>query len=310
MRLNMLALFLLMGSVAASAVMAAPAVTVNGVPITTEEYVSAMETTPISTPQGTKLAGVAALERLVSDAIFVQLAEKEGVPVTDAQIEQRIKAAEKDGSGADALTGRRLSVSEFKRELRGKQAFVNLANKLTVVTDGAVEDYYFKNQDKYKQPAKVRIGVIMAKVRSKIDRAASKLKGGTDFGAVAKELSEDAVSKDSGGVLGWVWPNEPGVPPAIWNTAMGLKTGAVSGPVKVQDDWVIIKAFERKGPVSIPMEDAKDTIREGIAVERALKNADLQKKVQDAQRSAVIQVSIDRFKDFGAELKGRTAPGQ
>jgi len=306
MALHILAL---VGMLCAAAVpaTAAPAATVNGVQIPYDDYIAALEVMPVSGPSGVQPAGAAALDRLITDALLIQLAEKEGVPVADSQVQKRFEAAEKDGSLAAQLTSSSMTIDELKRALRARQAFINLATKGIQVTDNEISDYYFKNRDQFNQPLRVRIGAIISKDKSKIDAAAAKLRERADFAAVAAEMSDDPVTRQSGGVLGWVWPSQPGVPPVITNTAITLKVGGVSSPVRVQDQWVILKAIERKPPASTPIEEVRDSIREAIAAERGLKTNDVQKKLQEYQRAAAIEVSIPRFKDLPAQIKSRAA---
>ena len=293
---------------AGSGVAAAPAATVNGVAIPYEDYIAVLETTSVKGPIGEQAAGAAALERLVSEYLVVQLAEKEGVPVTAEQIERRIKVAQKAGDFAEVLKRRNMTLEDFKREVRAQQAVVNLATKGTEITDGEIKDYYFKNKARFSQPARVKIAAIVAKDKEKIVTAAARLKAGAAFSDVARELSDDQVTRETGGTLGWVWPNQPGVPPAISNTALTLKVDGVSAPIQVQDQWVILKALEKKPPTSTPIEEVRDSIWEAIALERAGKNPELQKRLEDYRRGATIEIGVERFKDLAATLKARLGP--
>jgi parvulin-like peptidyl-prolyl isomerase len=307
LRTELLATIGLLLFLVVSAAISAPVATVNGVPISNEDYVAALETTPVQVGQIVESAGAAAFERLVSEIVLSQLAEKEGVPVTDEQIDVLYKAAEKDGSLTQIIKQRSMTADEVRYELKAKQALINLATKGVQVTDGEVQDYYFKNKDKYQQPRKTKIAIIMAKDPKKIAQAAARVKKGEDFGLVAKQMSEDTVSKDGGGVLGWVWPNQVGVPPIICNTALNLKVGGVSNVIKVQDQLVIIKAMDRSPATSVPLSEVKETIRESIAIDRGVKSKELQQKIHDAEKAAIIDIKVDRYKDLDAVLKERLA---
>lgn len=310
MALRVFVTIIVLGQLATGVALAAPAATVNGVTIPYEEYVAALETLPIPGPSGQQQAGAVALMRLISERVIVQFAEKEGVPVTDEQLDLRYKAAQKEGLTDEVLKARNTTEEEVKRGLRAQQAFVNIAMKSTTVTDSEVRDYYFKNGDKYRRPLQIRIGAIITRDKPGIDQAAARLKKGEDFAAVARDVSQDPTTKDSGGSLGWVWPNQPGVPPIITNTALGLKVGAVSRPIKVQDQWVIVKAFERRKPTSTPIEDVRESITETLAIERAMKNTELEKKIREFQQGAAIEIGVDRFKDLAASIKAQSEPGK
>ena len=205
---------------------ATPAATVNGVQIPYDRYIAAVESMVVKGQKGAgQPAGAAALARMISDVIMIQLAEEDGAPVTDEQLDKRMRGAEKTGALDAAMKSRHISADEYREEQRGQQAFVNFISNGVLVTAGEVEDFYYKNKDKYNQPEKVRIAVILAKDISRLDQAAAELAKGTSFADVASKYSEDAVSQKNGGMLGLVFKGQPGVPPAITETAFTLKAG-------------------------------------------------------------------------------------
>jgi peptidyl-prolyl cis-trans isomerase C len=69
------------------------------------------------------------------------------------------------------------------------------------------------------------------------------VKGGEDFGKVAKELSKDPGSAD-GGDLGWFTKDR--MVKEFADAAFALKPGEVSSPVKSQFGWHVIKLEERR----------------------------------------------------------------
>lgn len=305
MTFRILVFSLVMSLAVAGTVIAIPAAVVNGVEIPFDRFVGALETVqaPNAQGQGQHPAGAEVLMRLISQELMFQLAEKEGVPVTEEQVAKRLEAARKDGSLDGAIKNQRMTLDEFKYELRVRQTFANLALKGVEVSDSEIKDYYFKNRAQFSQPVRVRIGAIVVKDKAKIDLAYDRVKKGEPFEKVVAELSEDDVTKASGGAIGWVWPNQTGVPPIIANTALGLTIGKASRPIKVEDKWVIVKAIERKLPSSQPLDEVKDGIREAIGMERGMKSPELAKKMQDLRNSANIDIKIDRFKDLGSAVK-------
>lgn len=71
-----------------------------------------------------------------------------------------------------------------------------------------------------------------------------KLKGGADFAKLAGEVSEDTLTKDRGGDLGYVSRNDPkltrrGLEPLI-EKAYTTKVGEIAGPVKTTGGYSVI----------------------------------------------------------------------
>jgi len=74
--------------------------------------------------------------------------------------------------------------------------------------------------------------------RRRADMAARRAAAGEDFGALARELSEDA-SAARGGDLGFVRPADLAEP--LRSAAAALAPGAVSAPLATADGYVLLK---------------------------------------------------------------------
>ncbi|MCB1250836.1 MAG: peptidylprolyl isomerase [Acidimicrobiales bacterium] len=101
-----------------------------------------------------------------------------------------------------------------------------------------------------------------AQARAGIDAAASRLAAGEDFGAVARDVSQDEISAPDGGDLGcsprgsllaeldaFAWSAEPGV---------------VSEPIRTDVGWHLVRVRERREPT---LEEAGPTLIE-LAMQR------------------------------------------
>ncbi len=76
----------------------------------------------------------------------------------------------------------------------------------------------------------VHLSIILVANSSDATKAKARISAGESFAAVAREVSLDTQSKDSGGDIGWV---PRGVYPSHDQTIFGLGTGGVSDPVAV-----------------------------------------------------------------------------
>jgi peptidyl-prolyl cis-trans isomerase D len=90
---------------------------------------------------------------------------------------------------------------------------------------------------------------------------------GEDFAVLAAELSDDPVSADAGGDLGWL---EPGIiDDAFDEVLFSLETGAISEPVRSEFGWHIIRLDEIREPRGQSFEEARDEVAEELRAERA-----------------------------------------
>jgi foldase protein PrsA len=157
------------------------------------------------------------------------------------------------------------------------------------VSDQEIVEYYTKNEAHYGSPEsrdvrriliaeKDKDGVVdFAASKRKADEVYAQLKGGADFAALAKQISADPGSKDSGGKLtisrGQTVPESDKI-------AFGLKTGELSKPVKTSDGYDVIEAVSdvRKANAA-SIDTVRASIRTTLLQEK--KNQEMQKWVED-----------------------------
>jgi len=75
-----------------------------------------------------------------------------------------------------------------------------LAAKINI-TETDLETYYTANKDKFLEPANAKISHILVNDEQQAKDIIKRIKNGEDFGKLAKELSQDEGTKDSGGKI-------------------------------------------------------------------------------------------------------------
>lgn len=103
-----------------------------------------------------------------------------------------------------------------------------------------------------------------AQAMQKAQRIAQSIKGGADFGAVARQQSDDLQSAAQGGSLGLIQPGS--LPPNIESATAKLASGEVSAPVKSEFGIHIFKAGQRR---SQPFEAVRDALAARLQREEA-----------------------------------------
>jgi parvulin-like peptidyl-prolyl isomerase len=200
-----------------------------------------------------------------------QQAKKQGITVTDAQVETEFKNLVKQYFGgstskyAKARDQRGLTDKAVKDDVRLQLLQTALGNKITAgikVTEEEAHNYYLQHAPDYAKPQSRKVQHILVSTKAAADKLYKQLKAGADFSALAKKYSQDSGTKASGGK----YTASKGVDdPAFDKVAFALKTGEISKPVKSQFGWHIIKAL---GPVQprrvIPFEQEKASITSQI----------------------------------------------
>ncbi len=151
-----------------------------------------------------------ALDRLIEREILITEAEKEGIKVSDKEVERTLKDLIKRNGFKNeedfkkALKNEGLTLEDVKRKLREKLLIAKLiardVKSKVEVSEGEIDRVCSQIEGK-----KVRdVYYIFTKSRSKAEKALSLLQEGVPFEKVARELSEDRITAKEGGHIGKV----------------------------------------------------------------------------------------------------------
>jgi parvulin-like peptidyl-prolyl isomerase len=212
-----------------------------------------------------------AVQYLVQRAEFAQEAKKLGVDVGDKEIDARLAQIKKQYFGnsekryAAQLKQQGLTEAQVREDIKAQLISEEIFKKITSevkVNDADVKKYYDDHQDQYGVPEQRDIAHILVKKKALADSLYNQVKGGADFGALAKKYSQDPGSKNQGGKLTISKGQTVG---PFDQTAFLLNTGQISRPVKTEFGYHILKAL---GPVkpakTTPFKDVKESIRQQL----------------------------------------------
>ncbi|MBF0554441.1 MAG: peptidylprolyl isomerase [Nitrospirae bacterium] len=164
-------------------------------------------------------------------------------------------------------------VEDFKK--------VNLINTLVQkafkpemaqVTPDEIKAYYDNNTKDFTMQEQIKASHILVKTEAEAQAAAEKIKKGTDFATVAKEVSIDKMTADKGGDLGFFSKGQ--MQPSFDDAVFKLKTGEVSAPVKTTFGYHIIKVIDTKPAKKVDFDSAKDMITQLLTEQKKNKAFD------------------------------------
>ncbi len=128
------------------------------------------------------------------------------------------------------------------------------------ITEEDQQKYYKDNLDKFKEvkvrviyiafnptPGKAAAGgkklLTEAEAKAKIEDVATQIKGGADFGKLARDISDDKASAAKDGDFGVMKRDSP-YPEPIKTAVFALKQGEVSAPIREANGFYLIRAEE------------------------------------------------------------------
>lgn len=161
----------------------------------------------------------------------------------------------------------------------GISKFIKTAVQDTVkVTSDQARAYYDAHPDEFQRGEMVHVRHILlrvpdgatpeasASVKLKLEAIAAKIKRGADFGQIAQASSEDSLTSASGG--DWGLRPRGRLPALLDSVAFALAPGAMSGPVRSELGWHLLKIEEIVPPGLVPFEEIKDRMGPGLTQKR------------------------------------------
>jgi len=288
-------------------------VKVNGEKVSRGDFYNRLQAVPVQTPQGPQMAGRYVMQQIVTEKLVQQLAKKEGVPPTEAQINKKIDYIKKE-SGANlskVLASRGMNMEDLKRQVGIEQAFTNVVTKGITIADAdvrkAYDDAMKANPSPFVRPEAVMVSGIIVKDKARADKAYNLLASGNEFTTVAAEYNDDPGLRKSQGRLNWVSKQDTRLPAQITSTAFALPRGKYSKPFQVQGSWVILRSEAKRPKRITPFSEVKDIIKEQLAVREGTQKGYFTKQMQAFAKKADISINHPAYKDIPEQIKKQAA---
>jgi len=244
----------------------------------------------LESKEGKELAGQIEqneLEKLISDTLVMQEAEKQKVAPSKEDIDKQIKQI-KDSYGKEedfkkALEQYKLTEQDLRELVAVESARKKLFEKVTAdvkkPTDEEISKYYNEHKEMFGTPERLEVKHMLFAIDSKLPGVpkrseqealqAAKLalaevtQKGRDFAAVAREKSDDAGTRENGGAY-TIDKGAGTTDPAFEKAALALKPGGITKePVKSQYGYHLIK-LEKIDPAT---QKSLNEVKEDIAAQ-------------------------------------------
>jgi peptidyl-prolyl cis-trans isomerase D len=217
----------------------------------------------------------------------------------------------------------------FRQPPRVRLGYVEL-NKEAVAAgitppEAKLRQAYEEYKDDYWTPKEVRARHILLsvpagatkdverKIEERIFALQAQLKAGADFSELAKKNSQDPVSAAKGGDLGWF--GEDQMVADFSEAAFALPKGGLSGPVRTDYGFHLIKVDDIREPRLRPFEEVRAEVAKEVAGEMA--DALIEKRLEECYGQvaklgglkAYAQARGLSYQETGPLPKGQGLPG-
>jgi peptidyl-prolyl cis-trans isomerase D len=236
------------------------------------------------------------LENLVKDGVQATEAEvkqsfihdNEQVNIEYVRIDPAHFSSQIELSDGDLSTYYENHLERFRKPEQMRLGYVVVDPErfeaLVEVTDEQLRQHYEQHKEEFYREAQVRARHILFKlaqqgaaeeesrVRALAETTLQKIRAGEDFAALASQLSEDPVSAQQGGDLGFFKRGEMLQP--FEDVAFDLKPGIVSDPVRTDFGYHLIKVEEVREAGYEPLEAVRAELHGRLAQEEARRLAE------------------------------------
>jgi len=182
------------------------------------------------------------LDQMINDVVVSMQADREGIKVTDDDLNVRLAQMIQDAGSVDNLnaylTKNQLSLGDLCSQVRNQLLGEAMLNRVTAAIPTNAEQVH-------------ALHILVATAQT-ADAVRQQLVAGKDFATLAKQYSQDEASKANGGDLGW-FPKGV-MDPNFETVAFQLKIGEISQVVQTQFGFHIIKVLEHDNSRPLPPE--------------------------------------------------------
>jgi len=294
---------------------ASTAALVNGTAISRGEFQRELERvkrqlgTKVKLADESKLSEVKreALENLITRELLYQESRKLKVKVDAGDVNREFNKLKEQYANEvqfnDTLKRMKLSEALLREQISRGVAIRGVINETIgariSVSDDEIRNHYDRHKDSFTQPPQVHLSHILVKLDAAgtaeqkktamelIAAVQKRLAAGEEFARLPARYSDDALSKDQGGDIGWFVAGQ--LAAELEKKVEALKVGEVSSVVEDRFGFHIIKVIERKEAVTPPLDEISGKIRGLVKQEKGLKLLQpYVKKLRDEARVEIV----------------------
>ena len=227
------------------------------------------------------------LEKNIMDSIIVlkvlqKYGKENGFAVTDAEIDEEYsKIIENYPSQEDFekdLADKKISKPFLREQISDQMLRDKIFNDVTkdiTVSEEEIENYYDENDETlFQVPEQKKVSHILIKfdvpegetlndeikseARRQIEDIEQQLKDGADFAELATQYSQDTLSAENGGDIGFISKGQ--TVPEFEDAAFALKAGEVSPIIETYYGYHLIKVLEEQDAYIKSFDEVRETI--------------------------------------------------
>jgi parvulin-like peptidyl-prolyl isomerase len=254
---------------------ARPIAAVNNVTITRDDLFNGLQSLAV----GGSAAGSVVMHNLVQQELQVQFAKKLGDAPTAEQVDQEYDKLSAKPGFDDAMRASMQNEAMIKRQILVQLSQANVLCKGLTVNDQEMRSYYAQQTNPsnpraaFYKPDTVVLRLIVTANRSTADEAMQALESSNPFQIVAGTYSIAPNASKNGGLSNPILRGRSALSrdPALEQAVFNLGIGQQMGPIKVGNQWWIVRCVDKTPASTVPYDKVLDECRKGALLQKGLR---------------------------------------
>ena len=223
------------------------------------------------------------LDRMVDDSLIRRAAQRSHVTVNDADVDRMIEgmARQRNVSAQDiydAIEGEGITRAEYRsfmeaEVLRLRLMNVRVRSRVNIGESDIAEEYRRRIREASDHAPfhaahiffafpETPTAAQIAETQRRAEAAATELRNGADFTALARQVSDDAATREHGGDLGMIDPEDTEAPPPEWlvDALRDLQPGQNSRAVRGENGYHVFHLIDRQPVTTPPLQSVRNDL--------------------------------------------------
>ncbi len=260
------------------------------------------------TPEARKDSTAKVVEELINDRLLTRASKD--IAVSDAEVDlrfQQLKLGYPDEAifREELIKGGQTEASirdNLRTALKQERWLAAQVEGKLAVSPEEIEKVYKESSIAFSTPEMVRASHILLQIypgataavitekQRQLKSIADRLIKGEAFAPLARQYSEDTVTRDAGGDLGYFAKDD--VDPAFSNAIFNKNVGDIVSPVRTKIGLHIIQLTGRRPAAPIPLDQISGRIGNLIQVEK--RKEELKKVLESLRQKAKIEIFLEK----------------
>lgn len=209
-------------------------------------------------------------EDLATRELLKAEAKRMGIFISEEELDEGIQEVVKNRFGGDqqkfeeSIASEGITLERAREQLAEGMLLTSLKLEITgqvePPTDDEIKIAYEKNPKKYEIAPQINLQHIQVASQEEAAAVLARLRAGENMTELARSLSQDQSSRESGGNLGWVLKGSI-EDEDLSNAVFALAPGEYSEPIESGFGWHVALVLEARPPVQRSLEESRESVK-------------------------------------------------